>query len=258
MPIDPDWLIGRDWVPALTSLVESLANADAKMMRTAPVVGRVFLDDHSATRVEKLTLAVPEGTVSAYFKAADLIGPTSLTPHRHTKESATAAEVSCWWLAQKMGEPWATFVMPTILTHYRGKIGSLSLETEWPPRWKSAKSDAPELLFRAALFDALTAQQDRHKDDVRCEGQKIVLLDHGFSFPVPGASLYHTNIHSWRYNENPRRHPLAEDERHALEKAKRSICYLYPILGDLRSRALEQRLDQMISSGEILKPSRNA
>lgn len=92
-------------------------------------------------------------------------------------------EVAAWKVAEKMGEPWDQMVPPVVLREVNGEMGSFALERPGAP---GARPDASPEWRDAAFFDALIGQQDRHPGNYLTSGDRLTLIDHGYSFARQG------------------------------------------------------------------------
>jgi hypothetical protein len=82
-----------------------------------------------------------------------------------------------------------------VLREYAGEDGSLSLRASGWPR-DTAPTLNPTWCLPAAFFDSLIAQQDRHDGNWRWDGERLTLIDHGYTFALPGAPARHCALGS--------------------------------------------------------------
>jgi hypothetical protein len=115
-----------------------------------------------------------------------------------TDETPPLHEAAAWRLAVALGPPWDEIVVPCVLREYAGADGSLSLRAIGWPR-DVAPTMNPTWCFPAAFFDSLIAQQDRHDGNWRWDGKRLTLIDHGYSFAMPGALLNYSDFVAARH-----------------------------------------------------------
>ena len=172
-------------------------------------------------------------------------GQTGETPPLH--------EAASWRLAVVLGPPWEEIVAPCVLREYVGEDGSLSLRASGWPR-DTAPTLAPTWCLPAAFFDSLIAQQDRHADNWRWDGSRLTLIDHGYTFALPGAILNYSDFVVARHGHGAA--GLLTEERDALTRllSNSDLLGIARFLLPDRAQALVDRARLMLERGEILHP----
>ncbi len=132
-----------------------------------------------------------------------------------TDETPPLHEAASWRLAVALGPPWDEIVTPCVLREYAGEDGSLSLRaTGWPR--DPAPTLNPTWCLPAAFFDALIAQQDRHDGNWRWDGNRLTVIDHGYTFALPRAILNYSDFVVARHRHGAA--SLLTDEHDALTR----------------------------------------
>ena len=156
-------------------------------------------------------------------------------------------EVAAWRLAKALGQRWEVLVSPCVIREVYDELGSLAAEAPGSPcgrnGWKSSRQ-WPD----AAFFDALIGQQDRHGNNLYREGESLTLIDHGFTFAVPGDNWNVSRLQSQRQGD-----PLTSEERSALMRlvASSDLLGVRRCLAIERAQALEDRARRMLGSNSI-------
>lgn len=156
-------------------------------------------------------------------------------------------------LATAMGKPWMDLVPGCVLRELDGELGSLSQGRPGvggtPP-----SQIAVGLVDAAALFDALTGQQDRHAFNylVDDRGRRLALIDHGFAFGVAGDRVRFSAFVTRRNDIG--RGGLSVPELAALDRvlASESAFGLAGILQPARVAAVQRRARTMRQTGRLL------
>ena len=133
-----------------------------------------------------------------------------------TDETPPLHEAVSWRLAVALGPPWDEIVVPCVLRDYAGEGGSLSLRAIGWPR-DTAPTLNPTWCLPAAFFDSLIAQQDRHDGNWRWDGERLTLIDHGYTFALPRAILNYSDFVAARHRRGAAR--LLTDKRDALDSS---------------------------------------
>jgi hypothetical protein len=171
----------------------------------------------------------------------------------HTDETPPLHEAIAWRLAVALGDPWQGIVAPCVLRDYAGEDGSLSLQARGWPR-DPAPIVNPTWCLPAAFFDALIAQQDRHDGNWRWDGSRLTLIDHGYTFALPGDIPNHFDFVEARHVGGAA--ALLTEEREALENllADPDLLGVARFLLPQRALALADRAQRMLARGEVLRP----
>jgi hypothetical protein len=170
-----------------------------------------------------------------------------------TDETPPLHEAVSWRLAVALGPPWDEIVVPCVLREYAGEDGSLSLRaTGWPR--DMAPTLNPTWCLPAALFDSLIAQQDRHDGNWRWDGSQLTLIDHGYTFALPRATLNYSEFVAARHGRGAA--SLLRDERDALTRllSDSDLLGMARFLLPARAQALADRAQLMLQRGEVLRP----
>jgi hypothetical protein len=162
-------------------------------------------------------------------------------------------EAVAWRLAAALGPPWRELVAPCVLRSYAGEDGALSLLASGWPR-DQAPTLNPTWCFPAAFFDSLIAQQDRHDGNWRWDGERLMLIDHGYSFAVSGAILNYSDFVVARHQHGAV--ALLANERESLTRllGDAELLGAARFLLPERARALASRAERMLARNEILRP----
>lgn len=183
-----------------------------------------------------------------YFKSFDGLNDQIAGGFGQTEAEQCVHEAAAWQLAREMGPPYADMVPPVVIRQVNGKPGSLAAArsgTEgrrdpWHvPEWPSA-----------AFFDAVIGQQDRHPDNYLVAGDRLALIDHGYTFARPGDF----RNFSWFAQHRTATSPLlSHDERALLERLAHSkdLLGVADMVSPGRAEAMRGRIDRMRASGKI-------
>jgi len=170
-----------------------------------------------------------------------------------TDETPPLHDAASWRLAVALGPPWDEIVVSCVLREYAGEDGSLSLRAIGWPR-DTAPTLNPTWCLPAAFFDSLIAQQDRHDGNWRWDGNRLTLIDHGYTFALPRAILNHSDFVVARHRHGAA--SLLTDERDALTRllSDSDLLGMVRFLLPDRAHALADRARLMLQRGEILRP----
>jgi hypothetical protein len=170
-----------------------------------------------------------------------------------SEETPPLHEAVAWRLAAGLGPPWRDLVSPCVLRDHAGEDGALSLQASGWPR-DAAPTLNPTLCFPAAFFDSLIAQQDRHDGNWRWDGERLTLLDHGYSFAMPGAILNYSEFVAARHDHGAA--TLLAGERESLARLldDSELLGMAWFLLPERARALGSRAERMLARNEVLLP----
>lgn len=157
-------------------------------------------------------------------------------------------EAAAWQLASQMGPPYDAMVPPVVLREVNGKLGSFALErpgkqmrrdVEVSPEWREA-----------AFFDALIGQQDRHPNNYLMAGDRLTLIDHGYTFARPGDYCNWSWFVQRRHADSP---DLTYQEREVLQRVVSSpdLMGMRSVLSPDRADALKVRAERMLRDGTI-------
>lgn len=121
----------------------------------------------SGNEMYELQLRAPNGIKTrAFFKPANGLRQRSLELFGQTRASCVLAEALAWRLAVALGPPYEDLVAPCVLRFIDAidtdAPGALALACPGVDETYAPANEAPEQWTSAALFDALSGQQDRH------------------------------------------------------------------------------------------------
>lgn len=150
-----------------------------RFLVSAPILS---LSTNGAHGAHMSYLAVLESGVGVLLKPEDAIADGPVMVRR---------EVAAWVLARELG--WPDLVSATVLrpvtSPTTGAEIAASVQVLWPNNQPAVPVDAfpEEDLWRAAIFDALVQQSDRHPNNWLGvprdgDGIRLKLIDHGFAF----------------------------------------------------------------------------
>ena len=218
---------------------------------TSPVVDQT--DASSSNTCERVELE--SGTV-AFHKPFAGVAVRLADDYGHSDpDQVPIQEVAAWRLAAALGEPVSRLVCVCVLRSIDDEPGSLSLLVSGATG--SYEDSRMDTLARhtstGAFFDSLTAQQDRHSGNLLYSADALGLIDHGFTFALPGHYCNASHLVQWRFtNGDP---TLTTWERDALTRLLRTdlLGGLRAILHTDRADALADRARRMLASNQILR-----
>jgi hypothetical protein len=193
------------------------------------------------------------GGESVFHKPFSGVHVANAIAYGQTDETPPLHEAASWRLAVALGPPWDEIVVPCVLREYAGEDGSLSLRaTGWPR--DPAPTLNPTWCLPAAFFDALIAQQDRHDGNWRWDGNRLTLIDHGYTFALPRAILNYSDFVVARHRHGAA--SLLTDEHDALTRllSDSDLLGMARFLLPDRAHALADRARLMLRRGEVLRP----
>jgi hypothetical protein len=206
---------------------------------------------------ETYRVRLESGTVAFHKPFAGVDESTARDFGHEDPDQVPIQEAAAWRLAAALGEPVSPLVCVCVLRTIDDEPGSLSLLVPGEP-WSGfdGASEGLSLLpgqaSAAAFFDSLIAQQDRHNGNFLCDGDALGLIDHGFTFALPGHYLNFSNIAEWRYAYGDP--ALTAWERDALERLLGTdLLGLRAILHPDRAAALAARAERMQTTNRILR-----
>jgi len=170
-----------------------------------------------------------------------------------TDETPPLHEAAAWRLAVALGPPWDEIVVPCVLREYAGEDGSLSLRAIGWPR-DVAPTLNPTWCLPAAFFDSLIAQQDRHDGNWRWDGERLTLIDHGYTFALPRAILNYSDFVAARHRHGAAALLMEEHKALARLLSDSDLVGVARFLLPDRAQALADRARLMLQRGEILRP----
>jgi hypothetical protein len=174
--------------------------------------------------------------------------------HKDGEPYQTFHEVAAWRLARHLGSPWNSMIPPVVLApDHENRLGSLAQGV--PGDISSGariykRDEFKDQIKAAAFFDTLIGQQDRHGGNALVDGDKLYLIDHGFTFALPGDPEGANNFRYVRSTTNPE---LTPRERTALNHLLRSTDAfgLEHFMEPARVQALRNRARTMLLFNDI-------
>jgi hypothetical protein len=159
-------------------------------------------------------LALSSGLV-VFHKPFSGVHVANAIAYGQTDETPPLHDAVTWRFAVALGPPWHGLVAPCVLRDYAGDDGALSLQAAgWPG--DVAPTQNRGWCIPPAFFDSLIAQQDRHPGNWRWDGNRLTLIDHGYTFALPGNILNHSDFVAARHTFGAA--SLLSDERAALNR----------------------------------------
>ncbi len=186
--------------------------------------------------------------VTGFFKPFDGVREDLATGFGQDSSQQSLHEAAAWQLARELGPPWSDVVPPVVIREINGELGSFALarpgkdmvSTPWHTgEWR-----------QGAFFDSLIGQQDRHPGNYLVSGDRIALIDHGYTFARPGDYRNYSWLVGYRSNEDP---ALSYDERQALQRMLSSpnLLGMRSMLQPGRADALKDRAERMLGTSKI-------
>lgn len=193
---------------------------------------------------------------TGYFKGMDTADVDLADDYGHTRRVEQALyEVGAYRLARAMGPEYETLVPPVVVRSVHGDVGVMSWGVPGSVGAAYSGAVAPEDLRRAAFFDALSGQQDRHHGnylvDEGDEGgsagfPRLYLIDHGFGF-MQDNDYVNSQLFSGRRLARGAR--LNDKERSILQRMLRdstSLGMTDVLASNERVYALRSRAERML------------
>lgn len=186
----------------------------------------------------------------AYHKPFDGLDQGVGSDYGHDAPLQPMHEVAAWVLARELGGPWRDLVPPCVIREVEGRLGSLSAGMPGEPR-NPLPAVSQETIGAAGFFDALAGQQDRHGGNLLVSGDQMKLIDHGFTFAVPGDGYNLQLLQQYRAFHEP---ALRPEERDALQRlvASDSLLGMRGLLEPERADALKARAEIMLAYDRVL------
>lgn len=186
--------------------------------------------------------------VTGYFKPFDGVNDSIAGGFGQDSAQQSLHEVAAWRLANQMGPPWNEIVPPVVVREVKGQVGSFALERPGKINVFSAEGTAE--WREAAFFDSLIGQQDRHPQNYLIAGDRITLIDHGYTFARPGDYKNYSWLGDRRRKSDP---TLSYQEREVLQRlvASPDLMGMRNVLQPDRADALQARAERMLNSGRI-------
>jgi len=172
----------------------------------------------------------------------------------HRPEQSLMHECAAWQLAKRLGEPYAQLVAPAVWRDIQGHEGVLihRVSGDWF-HFDRPFAIVPDQCMAAALFDSLSAQQDRHAANYLWDeaDQRLHPIDHGYSFARAGDPINTTMFAAWRLSAAPQ---LTPTELNALRRAEATgaLREVGGLLEPNRDAYLYDRAGLLVNTGQLL------
>jgi hypothetical protein len=198
---------------------------------------------------------LPDGG-SAFVKPMGGVDARLARQYGHDVTSTILAEYAASRLAGSLGEPYATLVPVVALRRLVEVSGEqiaavLAHVPGDPAHVARALAGGGPAVRRAAFFDALVGQQDRNLSNMLADrsGRVIRLIDHGYTFAVPGACF-----NARGFDQGQGVGTLDEPDRAACRNVLGSpdLFGLAPLLGHERADAVRARARRMLRTNHLI------
>lgn len=185
----PSWMTADLAVQIARGMTRQGGHRDERSL----LAGEVVAESTPAQGINETLRVELDNGVTGYFKS--FAGADHSTARGFGQGSAQQSihEVAAWRTAAAMGPPYDELVPPCVLRKVHDEYGSLALERPGIRPTRETVTGSPEWRA-AAFFDAFIGQQDRHGGNLLVAGDRLALIDHGFSFTGEGDYLNHSLI----------------------------------------------------------------
>ncbi len=207
----------------------------------------------------EMRLRSPAGAdVRAFFKPANGLRRRSLEMFGQTRASCVLAEALAWRFAVALGAPYETLVAPCVLRFFDAidtdAPGAMSLACPGVDESYAPVDEVPEQWAAAALFDALSGQQDRHSGNWLWDeqSQALHLIDHGYGFARRGDHSANSEILRVRRQCGPL--GLSDSELALLGRIPddAGLLGVERVLSESRARSLRSRARTMTEPPRVI------
>ncbi|HEX4114726.1 MAG TPA: hypothetical protein VHY18_02510 [Solirubrobacteraceae bacterium] len=201
-------------------------------------------------------LVVFESRREAIFKPFSGQNPAACAGYQQDPVEAVLHEVAAWRLAATMGAPWDQLVPAAVLRALPLLEGGALVNKRRGMPDTQVFEDARAQADAAGFWDSLVGQQDRHATNFRydAEPRSLALIDHAFSFALPGHHSNGAIFGSRRHAEG--RQNLTEAEMQALDAILGSgdLHGLRNYILEDRADAFEARARKMLETKMLMAP----
>lgn len=218
--------------------------------------GEVITTESVAAGINETERFLFKDGSTGYFKGFDSLADRTARSFGQEGPLQPLHEAAAWQLAKALGPKFEPLVPPCVITSHNGQLGSLARGVAGQPAgYRGHRMISAETFRRAAFFDSLIGQQDRHGYNYLVDGDQVHLIDHGFTFAVSGNPINASKFASDRYSSKKDR-KLVPEETAALTRLLKSedLQGMARIIAPERAKALRRRAKSMLKSGEILSP----
>ena len=196
----------------------------------------------------------------AIFKPLSGVDQRVAAHYGHRPEETLLHECATWQLAKLLGPPYSELVPACVWREFQGVWGDVEgvLTSKVSGDWfhfDRPFAAAPDQCMAAALFDSLSAQQDRHAANYLWDEpqQQLHLIDHGYSFAREGDPINITMFVAWRHTAAAQ---LTTAERELLHHAQTAgtLREIALLLEPERAACLHDRAARLLHDGRLLGP----
>lgn len=250
--LDPSPVREAYWAtPRIVSMIAAASSTQGKHPAEAELLaGQVEWTEGVYEGVNSTRWVQLDNGTEGFHKAFTGLHDEIAEEYGHEGGLQPIHEVAAWVLARELGEPWSRLVPPCVLRPIDGRLGSFSRRV--PGDSISPLGSVPsDDIEAAALFDALTGQQDRHSSNLLVEDEQLALIDHGFAFGRPGDYFNASMLVGYRNRSQP---DLHEHELRALRRLVESsdLLGVGGLLEPERGAAMWDRANRMLTTGRLL------
>jgi hypothetical protein len=201
-------------------------------------------------------LVVFESRREAIFKPFNGQNPAACAGYQQDPVEAVLHEVAAWRFAATLGAPWDQLVPAAVFRALPTLEGGALVNKRRGTPDTQVFVDAHAQADAAGFWDSLVGQQDRHATNFRydAEPRSLALIDHAFSFALPGHHSNGAIFGSRRHTEG--RQNLTEAELQALDALLESgdLHCLRNYIVEERADALENRAQKMRETKMLMPP----
>lgn len=240
-PLPSSWATTSWMTPRLAEQISTVRAHQGRHPAERALLQGAVVDHVSAPGGTNTTnrVELDNGQVG-YHKSFDGLNNALAREFGHGSAQQGIHEVAAWQLARRLGPPWSQIVPPCVLREVEGELGSFALERPGLPTGGAGRSPVWQ---QAAFFDSLIGQQDRHRGNFLMDGDRITLIDHGYTFARLGDPCNESGLQGGRGPS-----PLSDSEVDALNRLLDS-----PDTLGLAGILEPDRLDALISRAELMR-----
>lgn len=236
---------------------------------TAPVIRDALVRNQTAnpgsSSVTQLILSDAAGALEAYHKSLSGIDQVQAGRYGHDPFSVVLNESAAWFIAKIMGPGHRVLVpdvvirsvWPTSAGAHSG-FGVVSVGVVGAANHRQPLQDAA-FCDRAAFFDAVIAQQDRHMANFRWDATsgRLSLLDNGYAFAAPTPKYLRWASVFVEARHAAGRIQLTADEISILQRLQSEPpvrSWLTNLLNADQVAAFFDRVDRMLGNQQLVGP----
>lgn len=212
-----------------------------------------WAEDHSHGVNEVQRVEYADGEVG-YFKPFSGVQTSTARGYGQSQALQPLHETAAWQLAREMGDPWSRMVPRCVLRPVEDRIGSVIAEARGEPPYSGVHDADYDDVMAGAFYDSLIGQQDRHSGNyfVHYDDETVQLLDHGFSFALPGDRVNMSEFVKRRWDIGAS--ALNGSEHRILSRLVVSpdLLGIADVIGASRAAAMRDRIARMRSTNQLL------